>query len=48
MESIEVLKSDKNTYKAYVDGKLVAVGGTFMEAFNEAMEFVEKEQEICL
>lgn len=48
MESIEVLKSDKNTYKAYVDGELVAVGGTFMEAFNEAIEFVEKEQEICL
>lgn len=43
MDSIEILKSDKNTYKAYVDGKLIAVADTFMEAFNEAMEFVEKE-----
>ena len=43
MESIEILKSDKNIYKAYVDGELVAIGKTFMETFNEAMEFVEKE-----
>lgn len=43
MESIEVLKSDKNTYKAYVDGKLVAVADTFIEALSSTIEFVEKE-----